>query len=431
MKQYFLIFNFFWTILIFGCASPKVNTSPIELKEQKGNFAKADTFLPSLLNKYPEYFDTLLKQSDKFKLQIIYTQIDRLPNNKPVFTNHYYNIDPDRYYYPASTVKLPVAVLALQRLNELKIAGLDRNSTMITEAAFAKQTAVYNDPSTKEGKPTIANYIKKILLVSDNEAFNRLYEFLGQDYINDKLHKMGYDSAQIIHRLDVAMTEEQNRHTNPIKFHGPANEIIYQQPLLKSTLQYQTRYNFLGKGYMSNGSLKNEPFDFSKKNRLMLTDLHSIVQSLLFPETVTQSKRFNITKDDYYFLYKHMSMMPGESLYPEYDSAYTDAYAKFLLFGGDGKIENPSIRIFNKVGDAYGFLTDAAYIVDFEKGVEFMLSASIYCNSDEIFNDDQYDYDTVGFPFMKNLGQVIYDYELKREKTNKPDLSSLKFNYKN
>jgi hypothetical protein len=32
---------------------------------------------------------------------------------------------------------------------------------------------------------------------------------------------------------------------------------------------------------------------------------------------------------------------------------------------------------------------------------------------------------------MKNLGKVIYDHELKREKKNKPDLSSLKFIYKN
>ena len=109
--------------------------------------------------------------------------------------------------------------------------------------------------------------------------------------------------------------------------------------------------------------------------------------------------------------------------------SYTDAYVKFLLFGGSGKIEDTSLRIFNKVGDAYGFLLDAAYIVDFKNGVEFMLSAAIYCNSDEVFNDDKYDYDRVGFPFMKNLGTVIYDYELKRTPKNKPDLSQYKFDY--
>jgi hypothetical protein len=101
------------------------------------------------------------------------------------------------------------------------------------------------------------------------------------------------------------------------------------------------------------------------------------------------------------------------------------------MFGGDGPIQDSSLRIFNKVGDAYGFLTDVAYVADFKTGVEFMLSATIYCNKDGIFNDDKYDYDTVGFPFLKHLGQVIYNYELKREKQHLPDLSSFKMEYAN
>jgi hypothetical protein len=45
-----------------------------------------------------------------------------------------------------------------------------------------------------------------------------------------------------------------------------------------------------------------------------------------------------------------------------------------------------------------------------------MLSAVIYCNRDGIQNKNEYDYDTIGYPFYKNLGQLIYDYELKRKK---------------
>jgi hypothetical protein len=83
-----------------------------------------------------------------------------------------------------------------------------------------------------------------------------------------------------------------------------------------------------------------------------------------------------------------MSMKPAESDYPAYDSTYTDAYVKFLLYGGSGNMPEEGIRIFNKVGDAYGFLTDAAYIVDFKNGVEFLLSATVYTNENEIFNDN-------------------------------------------
>ena len=46
-----------------------------------------------------------------------------------------------------------------------------------------------------------------------------------------------------------------------------------------------------------------------------------------------------------------------------------------------------------------------------------------------VFNDDKYDYDTVGFPFLKNLGKVIYEYELTRVLKKQADLSKFKFNY--
>ncbi|MBD0331699.1 MAG: serine hydrolase, partial [Chitinophagaceae bacterium] len=273
------------------------------------------------------------------------------------------------------------------------------------------------------------NYIKKIFLVSDNDAFNRLYEFLGHEYLNNTLQRMGYDSSQIIHRLQISLSEEQNRNTNPIKFYDTSLKVIYEQPLVRSKLVYQPRKTLLGKAYYRDDELINGPFDFSMKNRMVLTDLHSILLIVLFPRSVPKNKRFNLTEEDYSFLQKYMSMIPRESKFPQYDTSYYDAYVKFLIYGAQRGPLNPDIRIFNKVGDAYGFLTDAAYIVDLKNNIEFLLSATIACNSDEIFNDDSYDYETVGYPFMKNLGQVIYQHELQRQRKHVPDLSSFKFDY--
>ena len=401
----------------------------MEISREAFASKKTDTLLLSILEANPQFFDTILKNKDQLRVQIIYTQIDRGSNGMPNPTHHYFNLQPSLYFYPASTVKLPGAVLALQKLNELKIAGLSKSTTMITEAGAEGQTAVYNDPSSADGRPTIENYIKKIFLVSDNDAYNRLYEFLGQEYINTRLHQMGYDSIQLLHRLQVSLTEEQNRLTNPIRFYDAASKNIYQQPLIRSNLAYLPRQTFLGSGYMSGNKLVNRPFDFSKKNRINLADLHSILQGVVLPESVPGKQRFNLSEEDYRFLYKYMSMKPGESASPKYDSTYTDAYGKFLLFGGEGTIENKHLRIFNKIGDAYGFLQDVAYVVDFDKGIEFLLSATIYCNSDGIFNDDKYDYTTIGFPFMKHLGEALYNYELKRPKKVKPDLSKFKIDY--
>ncbi len=390
---------------------------------------KTDPFLESILKEYPKYFDSILANRKEWNVQIIYTQIDRGGNNIPKLTNYYFNVNPSRYFYPASTVKLPTAILALQKLNELKPKGISRNTTMITETGYSGQTAVYNDPLTADGRPTIASYIKKIFLVSDNDAQNRLYEFLGE-YLNDQLHKKGYGEVQILHRLQIALSEDENRHTNSINFLDANNNILYQQPLAFNQTKYTHRNDSLGKAYYKGDQLINTPMDFSKKNRIGLESLHNILRSIIFPNSVSPYQRFNLTPDDLKFLYQYMSQLPPETTFPNYDTSnYHDAYGKFLLYGAQKGSLPKNIRIFNKIGDAYGHMLDVAYVVDFDKKIEFFLSAEIYCNKDGVMNDDKYDYDTIGFPFMKNLGKVIYDYEIKRKRHYSPDLSFFKMIY--
>lgn len=405
---------------------------PVIVETAKNDTSHMDTFLEDLLKQYPQFFDSILKKRDVFNVQIIYTEIDRGANGLAALKQHCFNANRDHYFYPASTVKFPVSILALQRLNELKATGIDKNSTMLTDAAYSGQTAVYNDPTTPNGKPNIAHYIKKILMVSDNDAYNRLYEFLGPQYINSQLHQKGYKDVQLLHRLQIALNDDENRHTNPIKFLNQTNGVVYQQPMQFDTTKYELRNDVLGNGYYKNDSLVNTPMNFSSSNRIALEDLHGILISLLFPYKVPAAQRFNITDEDRNFLLKYMSQLPTESVYPPYgdDTAhYYPAYCKFFLYGAEKGAPNPSIRIFNKVGEAYGELIDVAYVVDFDKKIEFFLSAAINCNTDGILNDDKYEYETLGYPFFKQLGQVIYDYETTRAKKIEPDLSGLKFVY--
>lgn len=391
---------------------------------------KTDSFFTGLFKQYPEYFDNVIARKNDLNIQMIYTQIDRDENNFPKLTNYYYNVNPNRYFYPASTVKLPVAALALQRINELKDKGIARNTTMLTDSAYGGQTAVDYDSTTSNGKPTIGHYIKKIFLTSDNDAFNRLYEFLGQEYINENLHKRGYTSAQVLHRLDIFLTEDENRHTNPVKFLADNNNVLYQQPMVFNETKYQVRTDSLGTAFYKKNELINMPMNFSKKNRIILEDLHNILRSIIFPQTVPAKQRFNLIAEDYKFLYQYMSQFPSETLYPTYDTAiFPDAYVKFLMHGDFKESLPKNIRIFNKVGDAYGQMLDVAYIIDLDKKIEFFLSAAINCDTDGIVNDDRYDYETIGFPFMKNLGKVIYDFEVKRKRSHSPDLSAFKIIY--
>ena len=412
----FISFSLVLLLLLNGCKPAKTVVAN-------------ENFLENLMQQHPEQFSKVLANRDSMRVKIIYTRIDRDKKNRPRFTDHSFNLKPDDYFYPASTVKMPVAFLALERLNQL---GISRSATMITEKGQEGLTAVYNDPTSADGRPTVEHYIKKIFVVSDNDANNRLYEFLGQQYIHDQLKAKGYSDAQIIRRLAITMPEELHRTTNAVSFRDTTGKVLFEQPLQKSNYNYIPRNDFLGKGYLDDkDELVNGPMDFSRKNRIYLQDLHNILRSVMFPESVPADQRFNLTADDYKFVYKYMSQLPGETTFPEYDTAqFFDAYCKFLLFGTQKHKPLPKhIRIFNKVGWSYGFLTDVAYIADFEKNIEFMLSATIYCNADGILNDNKYDYDAVGLPFLENLGKVIYEEEVKRKRTHQPDLSKFKLSY--
>jgi len=405
------------------------NTSPVSFT---ADTVKTDDLLEALLKQHPAYFDSVLRNRRELNVQIIYTQVNRGANGIADLKHHYFNVDAARYFYPASTVKLPVSLLALQKLNELKDKGIDRNTTLLHETFYSGQTAVYNDPTTVNGKPTIAQYIKKILMVSDNDAFNRLYEFLGQEYINSELHKKGYEDAQILHRLDIFLTAEENRRTNPLKFLDTDNNVLYSQGEQRNNADYVKRTDSMGLGYYKAGNLVNGKMDFSKKNRISLEDLHNILVSIVFPNKVRSHQRFNITEEDRLFVLKYMSQYPTESDYPPYaadTTNYWPAYCKFILFGREKGNLPGNIRVFNKPGDAYGHMIDVAYVVDFKNNVEFFVSAAIYCNSDGVLNDDKYDYERIGLPFMKHLGEIIYDYEIKRPYKHRPDLSPLIFKY--
>lgn len=386
---------------------------------------KTDAWLQQLIESSASPFlKSVLAQPDTFQYQVIYTRIDRNKNNKPRFTHYYLNVDRSRYFNPASTVKLPAALAALEKLNDLKLDGVSKFTSVLTDSSYSGQTPVLKDTSSRDGYPSVAHYIRKIFLVSDNDAYNRLYEFVGQQTLNEKLHKKGYGDVRITRRF-VSMTEEENRHTNAVRF-IKNGKVMYDQPAAYSTFPFDfSRQVWIGNAHFNrNDSLVRTPMDFTKHNNLPLEDLHRMVQSVMFPKSVSKKQRFHLTPDDYQFLYRYMSAYPPESKYPAYDTAeFFDSYTKFF-FKGDKQKPPSNIRIFNKTGWSYGFLTDAAYVTDFANGIEFLLSAVIYVNADGVLNDNKYEYTQNGYPFFRELYTIIYSYEKERPRKYKPDLTA-------
>ncbi len=369
----------------------------------------------------------VLKHPETYRLQILYTQIDRSANGTPRFRTFEYRADSTRYFYPASMVKMPLALLALEKINHLRQNGyptLHRETPYRLDSVRPFQQPYAAEPTAPNGLPTIAHDVRQIFMVSNNPAYNHLFDFLGLDEINQALHQKGYTRTGIVHRFYAPQRDQ--RYASPITFYEGDGKVLYREAEKVSRMTWENPQHSttFGKGWINAaGERIDEPFDMRTKNWFALTDMEKMLRAVFFPEAVPAQNRFNLTDDDYRFLWRYMGLFPRECDWPHYDSVqYPDNYVKYFLFPPERSKHDGSLRAFNKVGQAYGTMTDVAYVVDFKNGIEFILAATLLCNADGIFNDDQYDYETVGRPFLSGLGQAVYEYEKRRPRKHRPDL---------
>ena len=385
--------------------------------------SKDSSLLESIILSLENDFPSIVLDPEKHRLQVLYTQIDRDENNYPKFTTHKFRLRPREYFYPASTTKFPIAVLALEKANQNSKINPYTRFEVLTEKPELK--GVVKDLNSESGYPSIAHYIHTLFIISNNSANNRLYEFLGRDHINQRLWDLGYSSTRIRHRLSISLSEELNRYTNPFVFYDK-DQKVYEQPSLVGKVDLDINYDdyLLGDFHYNNGKKNTGPLDFSTKNFMSISEQHKFIKQVMFPESITTKERLDLSDEDYTLLYKEMSILPRQSDYPKYPDykSYYDGYCKFFMYGDTKDTIPDHIKIFNKVGLAYGFLLDNAYIIDTENNVEFILTAVVYHNNNETMNDDTYEYNTITIPFLAELGRKVYDIELARKKKYVPNL---------
>ena len=364
------------------------------------NFDNAlDYALSSPSKKIKRVMDNL----EAHELQILLTTVERDLTENLVFLEHSFQLDSLHYFYPASTVKFPAAVLSLEKLTELNRSHLDH---YMVEG----DTSMYNFAAT----------INKIFAVSDNEANNRLFEFLGSDYINSKLKSKGIHPLRISHRLSTS--DAANPTTKSIDLRSNGNNTLTIHSNTNNTPR-PLKLNHLNKGigYIQDGLPIDTPFDFSYKNYFSLNAQHEMIKRVIFPEAFKASERFLISEEKRNFLLESMHKLPREQGYDP--KTYYDSYGKFLWFGDTKKQLPKHIKIYNKVGYAYGTLTDCAFIEDRKNNLSYFVTATILVNQNGIFNDNNYEYDSIGIPFLAELGRQIHKYEKYRKKHLRTSMS--------
>lgn len=371
-KKYLLLFV---PLLFSSCiVSKKVtNANPIEL----------------VLKSQNSKIQVVMDNAREHELQIIYTQINRDKDGRISFQDYHYNVNSKNYFYPASTVKLPIALLAVEKLNSMNLTT----------------DSIHFRFDEKSSSLHFQKEISKLFALSDNDAANNLIEFTGFDYINSKMKEKGLVPFSLNHRLST--TNSSNKITSSILLYKNDN-LIAELPSLKGKNVKALQLNLTQKGigYLENDSIVKGAFDFSAKNYYPLETLHSTLKRLLFPQEFKLNEQFNLNETDRQFILSSMYQLPREQGFDAKE--FYDSYCKFFIFGDTTDTINSSIKIYNKIGQAYGTLTDCAYIIDEKNGVEFMVTATLLVNKNKIFNDGIYEYDEIGIPFLAELGRQLY-----------------------
>jgi hypothetical protein len=385
-----------------------------------------DGFMERLLKRHPTRFGDIFKKKADYDIQILYTKIDRNRKKVPYFTTYRYHVSQESPTYPGGTIPLAAAALTLEKINLLKIPNLDKDTPMQTLAERPSQTKALTDTTSPNGLPSLGHYIKKMLLAGDEDAYNRLYEFLGQDYFNERMQEKGYSSFKVTQRVGLHLGAGEDPYTNPIRFVN-GDRVIYDQAGRYSEKNFEP--HAAGSSSNKKSLAVNKSLDYSPKNTFGLADQQLFLKNLMFPEQAMESQKLDLTKKDYLFLYQYLSQLPIETDYPaHYSEVMEDASVKLLLFGKTKKRTPRQIRSFNSSGESDGYLWDNAYFVDFEMGVEFLLSAVMKCHPDSGPQGSPCDYSR-GYQFMADLGKTVFEYELARKRDQRPDLEELELEY--
>ena len=322
--------------------------------------------------------------------------------------------DERQYFYPASSIKLCAGIAALLQLNQENRArgtGLGLATSVSIEPTFPGDVRIVGDTSNVvDGSLSVGHLLRKMLLVSDNAAFNHCYELCGQKGLNEAMWSGGFASVRLWHRLAESRTLAENQRTRALVLRNGDHEQVVASRDAGIELENGLWHDLdVGSAYLQGGKKVDAPMSFAQKNAILLQDLQDVLVETVRPEIDTGKLGFpGLSTEQRAFVVKALGELPRESTNPRYDPAKVpDHSCKFILRGVRKVIPAEHVRIYEKIGRAYGFSVENAYVEDTRTGRGFFLAIVLYTNPDGVLNDDQYAYAELADPFLDGVGELI------------------------
>ena len=372
------------SIILFGCS---LETNPIKSSFRKNDFLKE-----------------IIKEKEDYEIQILLTKIDQY-NSKVDFQEYKYQLDDNKYFYPASTIKLPIVVLTLKKINELRSKG---SEITLKSKITLNYKDDYSELVIRDSITSFQNLIADVFLVSDNSASNILIDFIGYNYFNHEMENAGFDKTYLNHKFNPDPYVNSTWQISDLD-----NNIISSINDNQKIIKADEKTNGLEKGERRyfKGEILDESLNFSEKNRSSITDMHNLIKYIFYPEIFDSTNTFNLNVEDYDFLRYWMSRFTYEDIGEKFigDEKFFETYNKFFIHGDEQSVSNEQIRVYNKIGQAYGTSIDNALIKNYQDNIEFILTATIYTNKNKVINDNLYEYDDLAVPFLAKLSRAIYN----------------------
>ncbi len=356
-----------------------------------------------LVLKSDPYLKEIIKDKEDYEIQVMLTKVNH-DNTKIDFQNYQYQHDENQYFYPASTIKLPIVVLTLKKINELRSKGSD---ITLKSKIILNNVDNYSNFKLQDSITSFQNLIADIFLVSDNSASNILIDFIGYNYFNDEMQNAGFDRTYLNHKFNPDPYVNSTWQISDLD-NNMISSINDNQKIIKA----DDKTNGLDKGERRyfNGEILDESLNFSEKNRFSITDMHNLIKYIFYPEIFDKANTFNLNVEDYDFIRYWMSRFTYEDIGEKFieDENFFETYNKFFIHGDEQSVSNEQIRVYNKIGQAYGTSIDNGLIKNYQNNVEFILTSTIYTNKNKVINDNLYEYDDIAEPFLAKLSRAIY-----------------------
>ncbi|MDX2147827.1 MAG: serine hydrolase [Planctomycetota bacterium] len=346
------------------------------------------------------------------------------------------------YFYPASTVKVLIAAAALAMLDRLEPPSAPVGDAPATTARFAFR----DDSGSFAPERSFNEELALCLIVSDNEASNRLLELVGLDGMRTYLDQIGLYQARVVHHLSSTRTPDEQRRSRAVRLtigsrthELPGRVAAPVSPPLESDTPPRID---VGIAHSREGETIPGPMSFRAKNLVPLDSLHAFLRALGSPDSGDAKPRvLPPTRDSVASSGSNLSLgsgcgprldlsAPHRALLVELLSSTPEAWSRSRGFRpevADGEQysdhrfrpiatglaratfshgpDDPWI-VASKIGTAYGFVTDVAYAIHRPSGTTLTLSMTMESNPSGMVGAGGYD-EAFALAFFSDVAQAV------------------------